>query len=276
MRLILATALGLYGICIGALALFQRQLIYPGAFGSPLPRSDRELPPGTETVSVETADGERLFGLWRAPRPGCGVVLTFHGNASRPEPHAARFVDDPWRRSGWGVLAVAYRGYPGSSGSPSEDGLIADGLAAYRKVAELAPGAPILLHGHSLGTAVAIAVAEREPHLGLYLEAPFNSLLHLVSLKFAFVPRWFLMDTYRSDTRIAKAGQPVLIVHGREDPVIPLKLARKLADRAGPRARLDILDGDHVSILGMQDTDAEARFRPSGIGHAAIEHAGAR
>ncbi len=124
---LLLAALLLCGLACAALALGQRRFLYPGAFG---PQNPWTIPPGLATITVATPDGESLHGLWRPPRPGCGVVVSFHGNGSRPEPHAARFAAGPWRAGGWGVLSVAYRGYPGSTGSPSEDGLIRDGLAA--------------------------------------------------------------------------------------------------------------------------------------------------
>ncbi|WP_232631034.1 alpha/beta hydrolase [Methylobacterium sp. Leaf118] len=251
--------LGLYGAGVLALAFGQRHLLYPGAWMAMPPAA---APAGTETLILTTSDGQRLHALWRPPRPGCGVVVSFHGNASRPEPHARRFAEGPWRRGGWGVLAPAYRGYPGSTGDPSEAGLIRDGLAAYAAATERAPGAPILLHGHSLGSAVAVAVGERVTPLGLYLEAPFDSLSHLARLRYPLVPTgWLLADTYRSDQRIAAGTAPVLIVQGQDDPVVPAKLARRLADAAGPRATFDLIPGDHVSILGHADGQVEARFR---------------
>ncbi|GJD93294.1 alpha/beta hydrolase [Methylobacterium iners] len=268
---------GLVAAALLGLAASQRRLIYPGAYEAALRQVSPRVPAGTEPVAIGTADGERLFGLWRAPEPGCAVVLSFHGNASRPDAHAKRFLEAPWAAQGWGVLAIAYRGYPGSTGRPSETGLIADGEAAYREVARRAPGAGILLHGHSLGAAVAVAVGESRPHLGLYLEAPFDSLAHLVRLLVPFAPGWLLRDTFRSDLRIAGASAPVLIVHGTKDPVIPLKLARKLAEAAGPAARLSVLTGDHVSILGTLDIEAERRFRPAArAGCATATQAGAR
>lgn len=264
LRVILPVALGLYASVLGALFLFQRHLIYPGAFGHGLAQAGRTVPDGLEPVAVTTADGERLYGLWRAPEPGRGVVLTFHGNGSLPEPHGARFSSGPWRTAGWGTLAIAYRGYPGSTGAPSEAGLIEDGLAARRLVRTLAPVAPILLHGHSMGAAVAVAVAAREPHLGLYLEAPFVSLARLVAERFPFLPGALLRDTWRSDERIGRSGGGVFVVHGSDDPVIPADHARILAGLAGTRARLAVLPGDHVSILGQRDGEAEATFRPAG------------
>lgn len=256
----LALCVALYGAGIAYLATYQRHLIYPGVHDPP--RQDRHVAPGTQAFALATSDGESLHALWVPPKPGCGVVLTFHGNGSLPEPHAARFSGPPWHEAGWGVLAMAYRGYPGSTGSPSEKGLIEDGLSAYRHVAEQAPGAPILLHGHSLGSAVAVAVAERMPHLGLYLESPFDALSHVAQLHMPYVPTsLFLLDTYRSDKRIAAGAQPVFIVQGDDDDIVPAKLAMRLAKAAGQRATIAVIPGDHVSILGERDAEAEAFFR---------------
>ncbi|MCC0806184.1 alpha/beta hydrolase [Methylobacterium sp. W2] len=262
LRVILLLALGLSASVLGALYLFQRHLIYPGAFRAGLGEGERRVPAGTEAVTVTTADGRRLYGLWRAPEPGRGVVLTFHGNGSLPEPHAARFSSGVWRDAGWGSLAIAYGGYPGSTGSPSEAGLIEDGMAADRFVSHRAPGAPILLHGHSMGAAVAVAVAARAPHLGLYLEAPFVSLARLVGEHSPLLPGLLLRDTWRSDRRIGEAAGRILIVHGTNDPVIPVAHGRDLAAMAGPRAQFVAVPGDHVSLLGQRDAEAEATFRP--------------
>ena len=263
--LLIAAAVLLYAAAVGALALMQRRLIYPGAHDGAGAAGARAVPPGTEAVTVETADGERLYALWRAPAPGCPVVVSFHGNASIPEAHAERFAQGPWRSHGWGLLAPAYRGYRGSTGSPSEAGLLADGAAALAETARRAPGAPVLLHGHSLGAAVAVATASAGPVVGLYLEAPFDSLSALVRRAMPLVPAALLRDTYHSDRRLAGTRLPVLIVHGAADPVVPAEHGRRLADLAGARARFVPLPGDHVSILGARDAEAEELFRAASV-----------
>jgi len=275
MRLLAGLALAvllLSGLALAALALGQRRFLYPGAYHPP-PRVP--VPTEVAPITIATGDGETLHALWRAPQPDCGIVVSFHGNGGRPEPHAARFSADPWRAGGWGLLAPAHRGYPGSTGHPSEEGLIRDGLAAVTEAAARAPGAPILLHGHSLGAAVAVAVAERFAAIGLYLEAPFDSMTHTVRLHAPLVPSWLLRDTYRSDLRIRTGTAPVMIVQGRDDSVVPAKLALALAAAAGSRARIELIPGDHVSILGLRDREAEATFGARvGGGCAAAETAG--
>lgn len=255
---LLLVPLAVYAVVVGAFWVFQRDLLYPGATGARA--SPRFAPPaGTEPIRIRTADGETLHALWRAPAPGCGLIVTFHGNGSVPESHAARFVRAPWRD--WGVLAVAYRGYAGSTGRPSETGLLADGRAALAEARARAPGAPLLLHGHSLGAAVAVAMAAGHPHLGLYLEAPFDSMTAMARLHFPYLPAALLRDTYDSDRLIGAVTGPILIVHGDADPVIPAKYGRRLADAAPKGTRFAVVPGDHVSLLGTRDAEAEALFR---------------
>ncbi|ACL55401.1 alpha/beta hydrolase [Methylobacterium nodulans] len=256
---LLLAPVALYGAVGAALWALQRDLIYPGARG--LLHGRRDPPPGVETISIRTADGETLRALWRAPAPGCGIVVSFHGNASMPEMHAERFVRDPWAAHGWGLIAIAYRGYPGSTGRPSESGLIADGLAALAEAGRRAPGTPALLHGHSLGTAVAVAVAAEHPPLGLYLEAPFDSMTAMARMRFPFLPTALLRDPYRSDRRIGAVTGPIVIVHGDDDPVIPTKFGLRLARAAPAGTRFEVVEGDHVTLLGRKDAEAEALFR---------------
>ncbi|GJD48202.1 hypothetical protein OPKNFCMD_0918 [Methylobacterium crusticola] len=261
---ILVAAGLLYGAVAAAFWWNQRALLYPGA-GVPAPAAWPGLPGDVAAIRIATPDGETLHALWRAPRPGGGVVLSFHGNASFPEAHALRFADGPWARRGWGLLAPAYRGYAGSTGRPTEAGLIADGLAALAELRRRAPGAPVLLHGHSLGAAVAVAVAARAGlRGGLYLEAPFDSMTAMARHHARFLPACLLADTYRSDRIIGAVPGPILIVHGDADPVVPTKFGARLALAAPAGSRFLVVPGDHVSILGARDAEAEALFSAAG------------
>lgn len=234
----------------GATALaFQRHVIFPRHLVHP---EAIEIA-GVTAVTVRTADGERLKGYWKAPLPGRPVTVTFHGNAASPEAHIARFAGPPWSQEGWGALAIAYRGYPGSTGSPSEAGLLRDAEAALALARELAPGAPILLHGHSLGSAVAVAAAARHPPDALYLESPFTRIGDVARGILPFLPDSLLSDQFRSDEAIAGIRAPTLIVHGSSDAVVSASLGRRLAGIGGANVRFSEIPGDHVSIFGALD-----------------------
>jgi uncharacterized protein len=138
---------------------------------------------------------------------------------------------------------------------------LADGEAAMAFVRKAVPDAPILVHGHSLGTGVAVAMAATHPVLGAYLEAPYASLLSLAKRQFQYLPGFLMRDPMRSDLRIARVKAPVIAIHGRQDPVIPLSSARGLIAKATRNSRLIEIDGDHVSILGEADAELEEFFR---------------
>jgi pimeloyl-ACP methyl ester carboxylesterase len=252
-------------VCLAAVAC-QRTLLYPIWT---VPVLDDWKLPGVEKVAVRTSDGVVLKGYWRAPRAGGKVVVTFHGNGAAAESHASRFASRPWSVHGWGFLAVAYRGYPGSAGLPTEEGLMLDGEAAVAFAADKAPGAPMLFHGHSMGTGVAVAMAARHPSVGLYLEAPFSSMSDVVAARFPLLPTAFLWDTFRSEDVVCAVDAPLFGVHGADDVVISPALGVRLyraMRQAGPTAStFQVVPGlDHVSVFGVFDREAEARFLNSG------------
>jgi len=268
LRLPAGLALGLaqaYLIVVAVLFVFQRSLIYPswslpGEFVAPL---------GVSRVSVPTADGQTLLGYWRRPSAGKPILVSFHGNASSPLFHAERFMGSPWSDDGWGFLAIAYRGYPGSTGTPSEAGLARDGKAALDYARGEDPAAPIVLHGHSLGAAVAIGLAAREPVRALYLEAPFLSLHATAAARFPWLPTFLISDAYPSEARAPGITVPVHIVHGALDPVVPQDQGARLA-KLFPNATFHaVADRDHASVFGSRDDEVErallaAATRPRG------------
>jgi fermentation-respiration switch protein FrsA (DUF1100 family) len=259
--ILVAAVIGLWLTVALVVFASQRNIVFPRHLLPPVSRLDT-LSRDVQEVTVDTADGERLYGLWKPPAPGCSVVVSFHGIASIPGWAAERFSNGPWADHGWGVLAIAYRGYPGSTGTPSETGLLEDGNAALAFVQKTAPGSPILVHGHSLGTGVAIAMAATHEVVGAYLEAPYASLLSLAKRQFQYLPGFLMRDPMRSDLRIGQVRAPILAVHGKQDPVIPVASAREIIAKASPSSHLVEVDGDHVSILGQADEEAEPKFRP--------------
>src|SRR5262245_55743011 len=117
-----------------------------------------------EEVILDTADGEKVIA-WHVPgKPGKVVVLYFHGNGDVLALRVPRLRDV--FADGTGLVALSYRGYAGSTGQPSEKGLLADAAAAYAFTAARYAPDRIAIWGFSLGTGPAVAIAAEHPEIG--------------------------------------------------------------------------------------------------------------
>src|SRR5580693_2422639 len=200
-------AVVLYCGIVALLYVAQRRLQY-------FPERRRTVPravglPEAEEAVVDTADGERVIVWHVPPREGQLVFLYFHGKGG-----SLRWRDERFRAliaDGSGLVALSYRGYGGSSGRPTETGLLADAAAAYAFAIGRCPAERIVLWGESLGAALAIAVATERPVACVVLEAPFTSAVDVGARHYWFVPvRLFMKDRFRSDLRARKVRSPVL------------------------------------------------------------------
>jgi fermentation-respiration switch protein FrsA (DUF1100 family) len=204
--------------------------------------------PEAEEVVLDTSDGEKIIAWHVPPRRDRPVVIYFHGNAEivawKVERHRALISD------GTGLVALSYRGYAGSTGEPTEDGLHRDAAAAYAfAVARYSPER-IVLWGHSLGTGVAVKLASERPIGKLILEAPYTSTADVAALTFPFVPvRLLMRDQFRSDQRIGRVTAPVLVLHGARDDVIPIAFGERLFGLVGARKKfVRFPDGGHIDL----------------------------
>jgi uncharacterized protein len=251
-------ALCFYVALATAIYLAQRSLMY-------FPDTAHVLPaaaglPEAEEVPLTAADGVRIAAWHVPPRDGKPVILYFHGNGGALHFRAPRF-----RRliaDGIGLVALEYRGYGGSGGSPSEPGLIADAQAAYRFAAGRYPTQQLVLWGESLGAGVAIALAAERPVGRMILEAPFTSAAALGARLYWYLPVALLMkDQFRSDLRIGKVTAPVMIMHGVHDRVVPYAMGEQLFELANkPKHFVRFLDGGHEDLDDNGALDAVARF----------------
>src|SRR5882724_6569455 len=151
---VLLVAVVLYLGAVAYLFAFQRSYVFvpDGTLASP---TEKGLPQ-VEVVTIRVKDGTELTGWYAAPSGDRPTILYFHGNAGNISGRAKRFKQI--LDSGFGLLAVSYRGYPGSGGNPSEAALFSDGLEIFDWLA--ARTMNIVIHGESLGTSVATYVAE--------------------------------------------------------------------------------------------------------------------
>ncbi len=186
--------------------------------------------------------------------------IYFQGNAGALDLRVGRFkwlIED-----GTGLIALCYRGYGGSSGTPSEPGLIGDAIAAYGYAATRYAPSRIVLWGESLGTAVAIALAAGHDVGGLILDAPFTSAADVGAAAYPFVPvRWLIQDSYRSDLRIARVTAPILVLHGERDRVVPVRFGEALFALARePKRMVRFPAGGHVDLDDHGAVDAVKEF----------------
>ena len=237
--------------------VFQRALMY-------FPDRARTPPaaaglPQAQEVPLTSADGERLVAWFIAPQNDKPLVVYFHGNGGALNLRAKRF--GKLTADGAGLLGLSYRGYGGSSGSPSEAGLIADARAAYDYAAARVPAERIVLFGESLGTAVAVALAAEKPIGALILDAPFTSAAEVGAAAYWFLPvRYVMKDTFRSDQRIAKVRAPLLVMHGERDTIIAIRYAEALFKLANdPKEFVRYAEGSHSDLddHGASDTVRE-------------------
>lgn len=233
-----------YMAIVALVYLSQRTLLYPGAGAAPLP----EPASWGETVQIKTPDGELLHALYIRGDSDKPCVLLFFGNGDRVDNYA--FLAQALATRGIGLLAISYRGYPGSTGSPSEQGLLTDGIAAFDWLSAQA-GSGIVVLGRSLGTGVAVNTAGQRPAVGLILVSPYLSVLSVAQTHYPFLPvEALLKDPFRSDLNIGKVGQPKLFLHGRLDDSIPLSSGQALYHLAPEPKRMVIYDrAGHNDIL---------------------------
>jgi fermentation-respiration switch protein FrsA (DUF1100 family) len=245
----------------GAIVLLyftQRALMYvPDRFRIPAAAAGL---PQAEDVVFETRDGERLVAWYVRPRGDRPVVLYFHGNGGALSGRAERFR--VLTADGLGLLAVDYRGYGGSTGSPTEAGLLIDADAAYAFATARYPAARIVLWGESLGSGVAVALAARQPVGRVVLEAPYTSTADIAAELYRFAPvRLLMKDQFHSDARIAAVKAPLLVLHGTDDTVVPIRFGERLFALAPePKHFARFAGGGHENLDQFGALEVAKRF----------------
>jgi uncharacterized protein len=242
-------ALILIGYLAGLLVLFfaQRSFLFP------VPQKTRISPdaagfPEAEEHFLTTADGEKVI-VWHVPaKSGHPVILYFPGNGDFLAGSVSRF--QAMTSDGTGLVALSYRGYAGSSGEPSEQGLLLDAAAAYAFTSSRYSPDRIVVWGFSLGTGVAVALAAGQPVGKLILEAPYTSIADVAALRFPLVPiRSLMRDQFHSDERIVQVTAPLLIMHGGRDRTVPIAFGIRLFSLAHePKQFVKFPEGGHDNL----------------------------
>jgi uncharacterized protein len=243
----------LYAAAALTLWAVQRDLMYFPDSTPSVPPSFYPMLGGVEEVRFTTADRVALVA-WYTPAPtGRPTVVLFHGNGGSLR--AERYRLKSFKDARMGALLLAYRGYSGNPGTPTEQGLYADARAALDWLeTQGVSRESTVLYGQSLGTGVATKMAAERELAALILEAPYTSTVDVAAGRFPVIPvSWLMEDRFESLARIAAIREPLLVMHGDADYVIPQALARRLFAAAN---------------------EPKEGFWPSGVGHNDIFDSG--
>ncbi len=223
--------------------LEKRLLFYPSKIIDTIPG---DLGLEYEDVFFKTSDGIELHGWFIPAGDAYATVLFFHGNAGNIGHRveiAKSFVD-----KGMNFFIFDYRGFGKSKGSPDEKGIYLDGLAAYSYLLE-AKGIlakKIVLYGKSLGAAVAIETALRSDPGALIAESGFTSLRDMAREIYSPLPLWlFIGNKYNSLAKIDQIEVPLLVIHSKDDEIVPFNHGEQLFERAGEPKEFYQIRGGH-------------------------------
>ena len=207
--------------------LFQRKIIF-NISGKPNKPEDYELS-NIKELKIQTSDGVDLLAWYSKPNINQPMLVYFHGNSFDIGERAYRIKR--YINNGWGVLLLAWRGYSGNLGKPTERNLYIDGETAIKWIIDNLnyDYENLIIYGESLGCAVAVELGTRYKFKSIILEAPFTSAPDIARKRYKIYPvKYLVLDKFDNYSKIDKILSPVLIISGTKDEVIPHSHSKKL------------------------------------------------
>jgi hypothetical protein len=257
-RYVVGVLLGLYFLALTGFFVFQRSFLYFPSHDH-VYLSDAHANRAFKEFTVRTEDGLDLTA-WYAPATSKPfTIVFFHGNGDSL--YTASPVADPYIAAGYGFLLAEYRGYSGLPGTPTETGLYADARAYIKGLmAQGVKSEDIILFGHSLGTGVAVQMAEEFHVGGVMLLAPYLSIADMAQRNYPYFPaKYIALDRYENDKKMKNLHAPLLIVNGAVDQIIPPSEGRELYALANEPRQFDSIPGrghndcfDDFAIISLE------------------------
>ena len=210
--------------------IFQRSLLYHPNENN---YSGDKLFASTKIVKIKTKENIELLGWFHEKDiKKYKTILFFHGNTGSLENRIHKL--NHYKNMNINFLIISWRGFSQNKGKPTENGLYEDAASSIRwlKSKEITEE-DIIIYGESLGTAVAVDIAQNKNFAGIILESPFTSMIDVGKEKYPFLPVSFLLkDKYESDKKIKNIKSPILIMHGRVDKIVPFYMGEKMYELA--------------------------------------------
>ena len=210
--------------------LFQRNLLYHPSennyFGD-------QLLVSVEKVKIKTKDNIELLSWYHSKNNNdYKTILFLHGNAGTLENRIHKI--NHFRDMNINFLLVAWRGFSGNKGKPTEENLYEDARSAVKWLESKGiKENNIIIYGESLGTGIATEIAQNKNFAGVILESPFTSMIEAAKNKYPYLPVKFLLkDKYESNKKIKNIQSPILIMHGKVDNIVPFYMGKKMYELA--------------------------------------------
>ena len=208
------------------LFIFQRSLMY-----HPLENNyfGDKLEVNVEKVKITTSDNINLLGWFHKKNlKKFKTIVYFHGNAGNLDNRIHKL--NHFKDMEVNFLIIAWRGFSGNKGKPTEHGLYLDGMSAVNWIIDQgAKEEDIILYGESLGTGIATEIAQNKNFAGIILETPFTSMINAAKEFYPYIPvNLILKDRYENYKKIKNINIPILIMHGEKDKIVPFKMGKKI------------------------------------------------
>ena len=245
---IILALVSFYVLLLTVVFFFQRNLLYHPSVDNYLKDQITNEPNEIEKVKITTEDNIDLKGWFHNKNlKKLKTILFFHGNAGSLENRTYKL--NHFRDLNVNFLIIAWRGFSGNKGKPSEIGLYKDAESAVKWLkSEGLTEEDIILYGESLGTGVAVEVAQTKNYAGVILESPYTSMVNMGKKYYPFFPvRFLLKDKFESYKKIKKISVPILVIHGKMDKIVPFAMGKKMYELANePKFFYFQEYGDHM------------------------------
>jgi len=227
------TLIVFYILLVIAVFFFQRNLLYHPSVNNYLKDDLGVEPTEIKKVNITTEDKIDLVGwFYNKDIKKFKTIIFLHGNAGSLQNRTYKL--NHFKDLDVNFLIIAWRGFSGNMGKPSEMGLYEDARSAVRWLNKKGiKDENIILYGESLGTAIAVEIAQNKKYAGVILESPFTSMVNMGKKYYPFFPVSFLLkDKYESYKKIIKVSVPILIMHGKVDKIVPYTMGKKMYELA--------------------------------------------
>ena len=220
----------IYFLVLVFLYFYQRNLLYHPNENN---YSEDKILVDIENVRIKTSDNIELLGWYHEKNlKDSKTLIFFHGNAGSLENRIHKL--NHFRDMNINFLIIAWRGFSGNNGNPSEQGLYEDGKSAIDWLIKKGVSEKnLILYGESLGTGVATHLAQNKNFAGVILETPFTSMIDAAKKFYPYIPvKLLLKDKFENYKKIKNINSPILIMHGEADQLVPFSMGEKIYEIA--------------------------------------------